>query len=342
MSDAAPEGATPDATKSTKAATTAATPDETPNDTRNEERSESRHGPVRVLFGARGGRYPDGNSVLVEGERETVLIDPSLGVIDRVGVLPRIDRVLNSHCHEDHIAGNHLFPDATWHVHARDRLGFESLDGMMEIYGYDGGIGEGFRETVVQQFHYTARPDAVAFEDGDVFDLGGVTITVHHTPGHTRGHSCLAIAWREGSATRRLLYLGDIELTSFGPYYGDAWSDLEDFERSLVRVREMHADWYATFHHIGVLEGRDAFLERLDRFEAKIADRERNLLAFLAEPHTLEEVVAHRFVYRPQDPMPFIDAVERRSMSQHIDRLLRAGRLQARTEADAPARYVTP
>jgi hypothetical protein len=90
----------------------------------------------------------------------------------------------------------------------------------------------------------------------------------------------------------------------------------------------MQADWYATFHHIGVLEGRGAFLDRLDVFEAKIADREQRLLAFLAEPRTLEEVVAHRFVYRPHDPVPFADGVERRSMSQHIERLMRAGRVE--------------
>lgn len=298
--------------------------------------SEARFGPVRVLYGARGGRYPEGNSLLVEGERETVVVDPSLGLVGRAGALPKADRVINSHCHEDHIAGNHLFRDVPWHVHILDRPGFASLDGMMAIYGYGGEIEESFRKAVVDQFHYVARPDATGFEDGDVFDLGGVTITVHHTPGHTRGHCCLAIDWREAGAARRLLYLGDIELTSFGPYYGDAWSDLEDFERSLRRVRAMPADWYATFHHIGVLEGRAAFLERLDVFEAKIFDREQRLLAFLAEPRTLQEVVDHRFVYRPHDPVPFADAVERRSMSQHIERLMR----DRRVEEESAGRYV--
>jgi len=300
--------------------------------------TESRYGPVTVLFGDRGGRYPDGNSVLVEGERETVLIDPALGVVDRAGELPRIDRVIHSHCHEDHFAGSYLFPDVPWHVHEADKPGFASLDDMMNIYGYGSAIEAGFRPIIADRFNYRARPDAAPFAEGDAFDLGGVTVTVRHAPGHTRGHSCLSIEWDHAGSRRHLLYLGDIDLSSFGPYYGDAWSNLDDFDRSLARVRAIEADWYATFHHIGVLDDRTAYLERLDRFAGKIAEREARLLDFLAEPRSLEEVVAHRFVYRPQDDVPFADGVERRSMSQHIERLLADGRLKE----EEGGRYVAP
>ena len=152
-----------------------------------------------------------------------------------------------------------------------------------------------------------------------MFELGGgVRIRVVHTPGHTRGHCALHVEPDD------VVYLGDIDLSSFGPYYGDAWSDLEDFERSLDRVREVEARWYATFHHIGVLD-REGFLERLDRFAGVIADRERRLRDYLAEPHTLDEIAAHRFVYRPQDDVLFAEAVERVSMRQHLARLERAG-----------------
>src|SRR5215475_7442603 len=99
-------------------------------------------------------------------------------------------------------------------------------------------------------------------------------------------------------------------------------------------VRGIAARWYATFHHIGVLEHRVAFVDRLDRFAAVIARRESELLAFLAEPRSLDEIVAHRFVYRPGDAVPYADAVERRSMEQHIARLVAAGRV----EETAPGR----
>lgn len=209
-----------------------------------------------------------------------------------------------------------------WHLHELDLPGILSLDGMMAIYGYAAAIGDSFRDVVVREFHYTPRPGALAFRDGDVFDLGGVRLTVVHAPGHTRGHSIFHIEPDD------VLYLGDIDLLSFGPYYGDTWSSLEDFERTLRAVRGMAARWYATFHHVGVLEGRDAFLARFDRFAAMIGDRERRLLDFLREPRSLDEVAAHRFVYRPGDDVPWADVVERRSMEQHLERLARDGRVR--------------
>jgi glyoxylase-like metal-dependent hydrolase (beta-lactamase superfamily II) len=287
---------------------------------------ERRIGPVTVLFGERGGRYPQGNTLLVEGREESAVIDPSLGLLPRREALPGADRVLNSHCHEDHVAGNHLYPDAPWHLHEADLPGIRSLDAMLAIYGYPEPIHGLFRRALVEQFHFTPRPgaDAQAFRDGDVFDLGGVRIAVLHAPGHTRGHSCLHVRWDGGD----LLYLGDIDLSSFGPYYGDAWSDLEDFERSLRLVRDVEAKHYATFHHIGVVE-RSAFLERLARYAAVIEQREQRLLAFLAAaPRSLDEVAEHRFVYRKGDAVPFAAPVERRSMGMHIARLLRQGRVR--------------
>jgi hypothetical protein len=92
-------------------------------------------------------------------------------------------------------------------------------------------------------------------------------------------------------------------------------------------VREIEARHYATFHHIGVVD-RATFLERLTRYEAVIEQREARLLTFLAEPHTLDEVAEHRFVYRKSDPVPFAEPVERRSMGMHIARLARKGRVR--------------
>ncbi len=284
---------------------------------------ERRIGAVTVLFGSGGGKYPSGNTLLVQGREECVIIDPSLDVIPRHKALPRIDRILASHCHEDHIAGNFLFPEARCHLHEEDLPGIQSLEALLKIYGYSEATLKEFSKVLVDTFHFEPRPESVGFRDGDVFDLGGgVRIRVIHTPGHTRGHCALHIEPDD------VLFLADIDLSGFGPYYGDAWSDLASFERTLVMIREFDARYYATSHHIGVLDGREAFLERLDRFESAIERREQNLLAYLAEAHDLDEVAEHRFVYRKGAGGGFVTDVERRSMAQHLDRLERDGRVK--------------
>ena len=281
-------------------------------------------GAATVLFGPRGGKYPDGNSLLVEGADEILLIDPSLGLWSRPKeALPRVDRVLLSHCHEDHIAGLPLFPDAIVHLHEDDRVGLRSLDDFLAIYGYASpAIEQTFRHSLVEQFHYQPRPDAQGFRGERVFDLGGgVRVHAIPAPGHTRGHCVIRVEPDDA------LYLGDIDLSSFGPYYGDAWSCLEDFEKSLSLARELDARTWITFHHVGVIDDRTAFLARLDRYVSVIRDREERLIAYLAEPHSLDEIAAHRFVYRPSDAVSFAEPVERRSMGQHLERLCAQGRV---------------
>lgn len=293
---------------------------------------ESRRiGAATVLFGPRGGKYPDGNSLLVSGAEATLLVDPSLGLWSRPeDSLPHVDQVLISHCHEDHIAGLPLFPDAAVHVHEDDRIGLRSLDDFLAIYGFSSEVASSWRSALVEQFHYQPRPAAHGFTGERVFELGGgVRARAIPAPGHTRGH-CLILVEPDGA-----LYLGDIDLSSFGPYYGDAWSSLEDFEASLALARELDARTWITFHHIGVIDERDAFAARLDRYAAVIRDREERLVAYLAEPHSLDEIAAHRFVYRPGDAVSFADPVERRSMGQHLERLCAQGRV-AEVE---PGRY---
>jgi glyoxylase-like metal-dependent hydrolase (beta-lactamase superfamily II) len=283
---------------------------------------------IRVITGPDNGRYPQGNALLVRGTSETILIDPSLTIA--ADPPPGVDRVLISHCHEDHLAGLFHYPHAPVHVHRDDHLGLGSLDGLMTIYGLPPAIDVDWRRDVVEKYHYSPRPDAQVYVDGDAFDVGGATVRAVHLPGHTRGHSGFLIE-PDG-----VMFLADIDLSGFGPYYGDAWSSLDDFERSIQRCREIEAGTYVTFHHKGVVTGRAEFLALLDAYEAVIDRREQAMLRFLAEPRTIDEMVAHRFVYRLHVTLLFAEAVERRSAELHLERLLRRGLVTR----PGPNRYV--
>jgi glyoxylase-like metal-dependent hydrolase (beta-lactamase superfamily II) len=278
-------------------------------------------GHATVVFGDKNGKYPHGNSIVVRGAERTAVFDPSLALVERGAEFRDIaDLVVLSHVHEDHVAGVHLFPRAEIYAHREDVLGIRSMDGLQQMYGY-ALPDETLAEWLVGSFHYAARPDSKAYEDGAVFELGGCRVRAFHLPGHTRGH-CALLVEPEG-----VLFLGDIDLTGFGPYYGDAWSDLEDFERSLARIGSIEARVWVSFHHVGVVEDREVFDAKLARFTSKIAERDRAILEFLREPHTMMEMVAHRFVYPPHATLPFVDAVEERTIGQHLRRAVARGQV---------------
>jgi glyoxylase-like metal-dependent hydrolase (beta-lactamase superfamily II) len=278
-----------------------------------------RYGSVTLIGSPGRGRYPGCNSLLVSGTDSTVLVDPSLEVSRRGSGTGRVDCVAVTHGHEDHVAGLHVFPDAPAFVHSADAAAVRDPEVLLAGFGMAPDRAATFRTALRADFGVVGHEQVRPIEEGDTIDLGGRSVTVLHLPGHTAGH-CGFLVEPDG-----FLYLGDIDLTSFGPYYGDLSSDLDAFERSLVRLRDVEARWYGTAHQRGVIEGRAEFLERLAGFAAVISARDQALLAMLTQPLTVAEVAARRLVYRPGVRLPFVEAVELRTAQLHLDRLTRAG-----------------
>jgi len=281
-------------------------------------------GPVSVHFGEKTGKYPDGNQVVVHGSDTLAIFDTPL-VAERVGPdVDDADLVILGHVHEDHMAGLHRLPRAQVHVHEADLEAARSWEGLSRHYGYPPDVLEGLRTKIEAEFHYAPRPDAIGYADGAVWELGGVRVRAFHMPGHTAGHSVLLVE------PQGVAFIGDIDLSSFGPYYGDATSDLGQFRRTLARIDDVPARVWITSHHKGVITDRDAFRRALRAFAARIDEREQRVMELLAEgPRTLDELVACRVMYKPEAEELWIGAAERRCISQHLAELLAAGRVVA-------------
>jgi glyoxylase-like metal-dependent hydrolase (beta-lactamase superfamily II) len=281
-----------------------------------------RLGPVSVHLGEKSGKYPDGNQVVVRGADTLVAFDTPL-VANRLGdELLAADLVVLGHVHEDHMAGLHRLPHAPVYVHEADAAAARSWDGLARHYGYAPAVLEAMHAKIEREFCYVPRPDALAYDNGASWDLGGgVTVRAIHAPGHTSGH-CVLLVEPGGIA-----FIGDIDLSSFGPYYGDATSSLTAFRRTLAEVRDIPARAWITSHHKGVITDRATFLRLLAAFASRLDAREEAIAAFLrAGPATLEELIAHRFVYPKELNELFYDDVERRTIAQHLESLAQAGR----------------
>jgi glyoxylase-like metal-dependent hydrolase (beta-lactamase superfamily II) len=281
-------------------------------------------GRVSVFFGAKNGKYPDGNQVLVRGTDTRAAFDTPV-VANHIG--PEFDAtelVVLGHVHEDHMAGLHRLPNAPVHVHEADVAAARSWDGFAVHYGSSPERLPGMLEKFRQDFFYVPRPDAIAYEDGAVFDLGGSRVRAIHMPGHTAGH-CVLLVEPEGVA-----FIGDIDLTGFGPYYGDATSNLGDFRRSLARLAEIPAKVWVTSHHRGVYTDRARFLEHLAAYAAKLDEREAKLMGWLGEgAATIDTMVERRLLYPPHATSSWVSEAETRSITQHLEELIAQGRVTA-------------
>lgn len=279
-------------------------------------------GPVRVFFGEKSGKYPDGNQVMVRGADALVAFDTPL-VANRLGEeLLAADLVILGHMHEDHAAGLHRLPKAAVHAHEADVEAVRSWDGLARHYGYSAPVLADMHAMIRRDFHYAPRPDAQPYRDGASWDLGGgVTVRAFHTPGHTSGH-CVLLVEPEGVA-----FIGDIDLSSFGPYYGDATSNLAEFRATLEKVKDIPARAWITSHHKGVVTDRAEFLRLLAAFAGRLDARAQAIEAFLrARPATLEQLAAHRFVYPRGHAELWVEEVERRCIARHLEELAREGR----------------
>ncbi|MER5390892.1 MBL fold metallo-hydrolase [Saccharopolyspora sp. NPDC002686] len=274
--------------------------------------TEQNYGEVTVLSGTNRGAYPFGNSLLVRGTDATLVIDPSLSLVEAA---PPADLVLISHAHEDHVAGLGNY-DVPVHVHDADLAALQSREVMVAGFGLPADAVADADRALRDKFHVQGWPDAQGFTNGTEFDLGGRTVTVVHLPGHTAGHSGFLIE-PDG-----FLFVADIDLSSFGPYYGDLSSSLVDFEASMRRCRDIEARWYGTAHQKGVIDGSAEFRRRLDDFAGVVEKRDATLLEFLGEPRNIDDIAEHRLVYRPHVEGAHVTPVERRTASQHLDRLI--------------------
>ncbi|MBN1486566.1 MAG: MBL fold metallo-hydrolase [Anaerolineae bacterium] len=112
----------------------------------------------------------------------------------------KINYVLNTHAHFDHIAGN-MAMTKTFNV----PLGLHPQD-------YDNLIEGGGADW----FHiaYTPSPDpTLALTDGQVLALGSLNLQILHTPGHTPGSICLYIPEEKSLITGDTLFAGSVGRT---------------------------------------------------------------------------------------------------------------------------------
>jgi glyoxylase-like metal-dependent hydrolase (beta-lactamase superfamily II) len=279
---------------------------------------------IWLIPGRRGGHYPHCNSLFIDAGGRAV-IDPGSDRKElRAVAAEGVATVLLSHFHSDHVRDLRELRGAAAYIHASEREAVEGTEAMKRcVYFPDEVQDEIWMHRKDREVGGWGWPMAGTFSHGSEFSFGPVTLQVLHTSGHTGGHCCF---W---FPKEKLLYAADIDLTPFGPWYGNASSNLGAFQGSIASLACLDPEITVTGHERGVIKG-DIKAE-LRAFSRIIDDRHARVLAFLAEPRSLQEVVNQGFIYGSFFSEDNSLAVpETRMIRHHLDYALELGQVRRR------------
>jgi len=284
-----------------------------------------RIGDLEILFGnAVKGQLLRANSLVLHGPRK-IVVDPAAQPERHKGFAAENALIFYTHYHADHRAAEGVYPAETevW-ASAPDAPAISDMDEFVgRVESTSGSILQKQIKMLQQVFKIGPRPVARKVNDGELIELGGCTAKLMALPGHTPGHAGLFFP------EQSLLFITDIDLTSFGPWYGNDASDIRQFRQSIARARDFKCDYYFTSHGEEVL-GRDQFLEKIAAFDAHFERRDRLILEALASGEKrLDDMLRMEVVYRTKTlaVMEHLIHFERKHVKKHLELLVEAGKV---------------
>lgn len=275
---------------------------------------------IKLLEAENNGRYPYSNSLIITDE-EWGIIDTCPGQ-SALALVPveKISVVLNTHFHLDHTANNNLFNNARFYIHHLDAEVLSSPEVFKRHTGFDyyEQLGKYILETGNSLSPFGIN-DFIRLQDGDEILIGNTRVKTLHTPGHCAGHCSFYFPKED------ILFSGDIDLTSFGPWYGNRISNIDQFIASIQKIMEINPSCLVT-SHTGIV--RERIKDKLLEYLQVIESRDEIITALLSEPKNLEQIVAGKpFFRRYPQPEKIYLHFERQMVKKHLDRLLTLGRI---------------
>lgn len=190
--------------------------------------------------------WEESHAYLLNGTTSSLLIDTGLGIMNIYNEVVKLtDKpiiAVATHVHWDHIGGHEYFPDFYVHEDEVNWLTGEFPLTMEQVKTFvveDCELPESFN---IDDYRFFQGAATRVLKDNDVINIGGRTIQVLHTPGHSPGHMCFYEKDREYLFTGDLVYKGT--LFAYFPS-----TDPEAYLSSIERVASLPVKRVLPAHH---------------------------------------------------------------------------------------------
>jgi glyoxylase-like metal-dependent hydrolase (beta-lactamase superfamily II) len=286
---------------------------------------------VYLIRGENRARFPEANCILVDDEILT-LVDAGASrrnitttLRDLGHQMSDIERIVLTHFHVDHkglAAEIQKEAECELICHPFAEEGVASFKGLIECYGIDGhryfdawqGLMKLRLPHVMGNYEVTG-----VFDDKKPISCGDVDLVPIHLPGHTHDHTCFGI---NGVET---VLLVDIDLTRFGPWYGNKVSDIEEFKRSIRHLIEIRPKTGVSSHRLQpITDGLDSELRRYLRI---IGEREERILSNIRRGYDSIQKLAQVPTIYPRIPYDLYMAFEELMLEKHVELFKKSGTL---------------
>ncbi|MFX0058925.1 MAG: MBL fold metallo-hydrolase [Candidatus Hodarchaeota archaeon] len=137
------------------------------------------------------------NLYLLVGNNNALLIDTGCGLFPLKPLIDEIVKdktllVINTHSHFDHIGANDEFKEVMIHENERKKI-IKTTDVSFLKYS----VKEVVNNYKVKDFKLKPANSVKTLKNSDNLDLGGISLKIIHTPGHSKGSVCLISNTRE-------------------------------------------------------------------------------------------------------------------------------------------------
>jgi metallo-beta-lactamase class B len=183
---------------------------------------------------------PAGHILLDTGFDDTVpIIERG---VEQLGFrLADIKIILNSHAHIDHVGG---------HAQMKKLTGALIYESAADARTLESGGADDYIQWPKETILYTPVKADHIVTDGEQVTLGGVTLTAHLTPGHTRGATTWTMEVTDGGVAHHVVFFSSASINPGtrllnNPLFPDF---VPEFEATLAKLRALPCDIFFAPH----------------------------------------------------------------------------------------------